>query len=65
VPAAADALLDQLTVWGPPAEARQRLAQWHAAGVETAMLFLRPNLAPDEIAYTLEAFRPMLESARA
>src|SRR5262245_37871987 len=62
VPPDADALLEQLPVFGAPAEARQRLARWHAAGAVMPGLLLRPNLMPDEIALTLEAFRPMLES---
>lgn len=65
VPAEAEVLLDQLTVFGPPAEARQRLARWHQAGADLVAVFLRPNLPPDEIAATLEAFAPMLESASA
>lgn len=63
VPAEAEALLEQLIVFGTPAEARQRLARWHAAGAVMPALLLRPNLTPDEMALTLEAFRPMLESS--
>jgi alkanesulfonate monooxygenase SsuD/methylene tetrahydromethanopterin reductase-like flavin-dependent oxidoreductase (luciferase family) len=62
VPAKGDVLLDQLAVFGTPAEARERMALWHAAGADLPLVFLRPHLAPDEIAFTLEAFRPMLES---
>jgi alkanesulfonate monooxygenase SsuD/methylene tetrahydromethanopterin reductase-like flavin-dependent oxidoreductase (luciferase family) len=65
VPSAADELLEQLIVFGTPPEARRRLAQWHAAGASMPVLLLPPNLAPAEIALTLEAFRPMLESAHA
>jgi alkanesulfonate monooxygenase SsuD/methylene tetrahydromethanopterin reductase-like flavin-dependent oxidoreductase (luciferase family) len=61
-PPEADALLEQLVVFGTPAEARERLARWHAAGAATPILMLRPNLAPEEIEHTLDAFRPMLES---
>jgi alkanesulfonate monooxygenase SsuD/methylene tetrahydromethanopterin reductase-like flavin-dependent oxidoreductase (luciferase family) len=63
VPAEAEPLLEQLAVWGTPADARARLARWYEAGVDLPMLFLRPNLPPEEMAYTLEAFRPVLESA--
>ncbi|MGH7355578.1 MAG: LLM class flavin-dependent oxidoreductase [Candidatus Rokuibacteriota bacterium] len=63
VPAEAEPLLEQLTVWGTPAEARGRIASWYDAGVDLPMLFLKPNLPRDEIDYTLEAFRPMLESS--
>lgn len=62
VPAAADVLLEQLTVYGTPAQARERMAGWHAAGADLVKVFLRPNLEPEEIEYTLNAFRPMLES---
>jgi alkanesulfonate monooxygenase SsuD/methylene tetrahydromethanopterin reductase-like flavin-dependent oxidoreductase (luciferase family) len=61
VPADAEELLEQLIVYGTPAEARRRLARWHAAGAHGTVLLLRPNLAPDERALTLEAFRPMLQ----
>ncbi len=58
VPADAEELLEQLVVFGTPPEARRRLARWHAAGAAMPVLLLRPNLAPAEIALTLEAFRP-------
>jgi alkanesulfonate monooxygenase SsuD/methylene tetrahydromethanopterin reductase-like flavin-dependent oxidoreductase (luciferase family) len=62
VPANADELLEQLTVYGTPEEARRRLRRWHEAGADPVLLF-RPNLTPEERALTLEAFRPMLEPA--
>jgi alkanesulfonate monooxygenase SsuD/methylene tetrahydromethanopterin reductase-like flavin-dependent oxidoreductase (luciferase family) len=62
VPGKADVLLDQLTVFGTPAEARERMALWPAAGADVTCVFLRPNLDPEELAFTLAAFRPMLES---
>jgi alkanesulfonate monooxygenase SsuD/methylene tetrahydromethanopterin reductase-like flavin-dependent oxidoreductase (luciferase family) len=62
VPADAYELLEQLIVFGTPEEARRRLARWHDAGAEAVTLLLRPNLAPEAMAFTLEAFRPMLES---
>jgi alkanesulfonate monooxygenase SsuD/methylene tetrahydromethanopterin reductase-like flavin-dependent oxidoreductase (luciferase family) len=60
VPADADELLEQLVVFGPPAEARRRLARWHAAGAAMPALLLRPDQTPEEITFTLEAFGPML-----
>src|SRR5215470_1069489 len=60
VPADADELLEQLVVFGPPAEARRRLARWHAAGATMPALLLRPDQTLEEIAFTLEAFGPML-----
>jgi alkanesulfonate monooxygenase SsuD/methylene tetrahydromethanopterin reductase-like flavin-dependent oxidoreductase (luciferase family) len=62
VPPEADRLLEELTAFGAPAEARERLAQWHAAGADMPLVFLRPNLAPEQIERTLSAFGPMLES---
>jgi alkanesulfonate monooxygenase SsuD/methylene tetrahydromethanopterin reductase-like flavin-dependent oxidoreductase (luciferase family) len=63
VPADAEELLEQLTVYGTPPEARRRLGRWHEASAAFPVLLLRPNLTPEERALTLEAFRPMLQSA--
>jgi len=62
VPPEADRLLDELTAYGTPAEARERLGQWHAAGADMPLVFLRPNLTREQIERTLSAFGPMLES---
>jgi alkanesulfonate monooxygenase SsuD/methylene tetrahydromethanopterin reductase-like flavin-dependent oxidoreductase (luciferase family) len=62
VPPDAEELLEQLIVYGTPEEARRRLARWHAAGAATAGLLLRPALPAEEIALTLDAFVPMLQS---
>jgi alkanesulfonate monooxygenase SsuD/methylene tetrahydromethanopterin reductase-like flavin-dependent oxidoreductase (luciferase family) len=62
VPPDAEELLEQLIVYGTPAEARRRLARWHAAGAATVGLLLQPALRADELAMTLDAFVPMLES---
>src|SRR6266850_714272 len=59
VPPDADALLEELIVFGTPLEARARLARWHAAGAEMPILLLRPQMTPDELDFTLEALRPM------
>ena len=61
VPPDAEALLEQLIVYGTPAEARRRLTRWHDAGAQFTMLLLRPNLTPEERALTLDAFAPMLQ----
>ena len=58
----AETLLEELTVFGTPGEARARLAEWHAAGADMPMVFIRPNLSPAEIERTLSAFVPMLKS---
>jgi alkanesulfonate monooxygenase SsuD/methylene tetrahydromethanopterin reductase-like flavin-dependent oxidoreductase (luciferase family) len=62
VPAEAETLLEELTVFGTPTEARTRLEQWRAAGADMPLVFLRPNLSREEIERTLSAFAPMLES---
>jgi alkanesulfonate monooxygenase SsuD/methylene tetrahydromethanopterin reductase-like flavin-dependent oxidoreductase (luciferase family) len=62
VPPEAETLLEELTVFGTPGEARARLAEWHAAGADMPMVFIRPNLSPAEIELTLSAFVPMLKS---
>ena len=62
VPSEAETLLEELTVFGTPAEARSRLSEWHAAGADMPMVFIRPNLSPEEIERTLSAFTPMLKS---
>jgi alkanesulfonate monooxygenase SsuD/methylene tetrahydromethanopterin reductase-like flavin-dependent oxidoreductase (luciferase family) len=64
VPAKADELLEQLVVYGTPAEARERMARWLAAGADLGVVFLRNNLSPDEIDFTLNAFSPMLSPDR-
>jgi len=60
VPEAAEHLLEELTVFGTPVQARARLQRWHAAGADLPILLLRPQQTPEQIAFTLEAFRPML-----
>ena len=58
VPPDAEILLEELTVFGTPAEARARLARWYDAGAAVPSLLLRPQQTPDELEYTLEALRP-------
>jgi alkanesulfonate monooxygenase SsuD/methylene tetrahydromethanopterin reductase-like flavin-dependent oxidoreductase (luciferase family) len=58
VPPDAEELLEELTVFGTPVEARRRLARWHGAGAALPILLLRPNLSAEELEYTLNALRP-------
>jgi alkanesulfonate monooxygenase SsuD/methylene tetrahydromethanopterin reductase-like flavin-dependent oxidoreductase (luciferase family) len=58
VPPDAEALLEELIVFGTPPEARRRLARWHDAGAALPILLLRPNLSPDELNVTMDALRP-------
>ena len=45
VPPDAEVLLDELIVFGTPAEARRRLARWHEAGAALPILLLRSGLS--------------------
>jgi alkanesulfonate monooxygenase SsuD/methylene tetrahydromethanopterin reductase-like flavin-dependent oxidoreductase (luciferase family) len=65
VPVEAEDLLEQLTVFGTPEQGRRRLERWYTAGAAFPVLLLRPGLTADECAFTLDAFRPMLQSASA
>ena len=58
VPDTARVLLDELTLWGDPAAAREGLDRWYAAGADLAVIVLRPGAPLDEIDQTLEALRP-------
>ena len=59
VPPDAEELLEELIVFGTPAEARRRLARWHEAGAALPVLLLRPNLSAEELEFTLNALRPL------
>ena len=54
VPREADALLEQLTVFGTPEEARARLATWRAPGVDPIVM-LCPNLDAEQVRFELES----------
>ena len=58
VPPDAEALLDELIVFGTPVEARRRLARWHEAGAALPILLLRSGLSAQEMEFTLDALRP-------
>ena len=53
VPAEAEALLDELTVYGTPDEAKERLAGWRRAGADLPILLLPPELEPAQIDFAL------------
>jgi alkanesulfonate monooxygenase SsuD/methylene tetrahydromethanopterin reductase-like flavin-dependent oxidoreductase (luciferase family) len=48
-------LLDELTVYGTPDQARARLARWQEAGAAMPILLLPPNQTPAQIDFALEA----------
>jgi alkanesulfonate monooxygenase SsuD/methylene tetrahydromethanopterin reductase-like flavin-dependent oxidoreductase (luciferase family) len=58
VPGEAEELLEQLTVYGTPEQARARLARWYDAGASMPILLLPPSLTPAEIDFTLTALCP-------
>jgi len=49
---------EQLTIFGTPEQCRARLEPWYKASAALPVLFRRPNLTPEEIGFTLGAFRP-------
>ena len=55
VPPEAEALLDELTVYGTPDEARARLEGWRQAGADLPVLLLPPQLEPAQIDFVLTA----------
>lgn len=57
VPPEAETLLEQLTIYGTPEQCRRQLEPWYVAGAALPIVFLRPNLTPQEIHFTLSAFR--------
>ena len=63
VPPEAENLLEQLTIYGTPEQARTQLAGWYEAGADMLGLVLGPNLSHEAIDFTLEAFRPEPASA--
>ena len=58
VPPEADRLLEELIVFGTPAEARARLDRWYEGGADMVCLLLQPGLTAEQIDFTLNAFRP-------
>ena len=58
VPDDAEALLEELIVYGTPDEERRRLARWYQAGAVMPILLLLPHMTPEQLSLSLEAFRP-------
>jgi alkanesulfonate monooxygenase SsuD/methylene tetrahydromethanopterin reductase-like flavin-dependent oxidoreductase (luciferase family) len=57
VPAAAESLLEQLTIYGTPDQVQPQLDAWYSAGADMPGLMLGPNLENHELDLTLEAFQ--------
>ena len=58
VPASAEVLLDELTVWGDADTGRASLDRWREAGAELPVVVLPPGRPLAELQYALEALRP-------
>ncbi len=58
VPPEAENLLEQLTIYGTPKQARTQLDRWVEAGADLPILMFRPNLASEQIEFELNALRP-------
>ncbi len=58
VPPEGEALLDELTIFGTPAQARVALDRWRAAGAALPIALLPPNLTRQELDFALNGLRP-------
>ena len=58
VPASAQVLLDELTVWGDADAGRASLDRWYEAGAELPVVVLPPGRPVAELEYALQALRP-------
>lgn len=54
-------LLDELTLWGDAAAARQQVERWFAAGADMPIVTLPPNQSIDHLDHILEALAPAIE----
>jgi alkanesulfonate monooxygenase SsuD/methylene tetrahydromethanopterin reductase-like flavin-dependent oxidoreductase (luciferase family) len=59
VPESARFLLDELTVWGDAAQAREAVDRWYAAGADMPIIVLPPGAPLDELDHTLESLNPL------
>lgn len=57
VPESARVLLDELTLWGDSAQAREALEQWYAAGAQRPTVVLPPGRPVEELEQMLAAMR--------
>lgn len=55
VPAEAEKLLEQLTIYGTPAEIADQFDAWYKAGMTLPTVMLNPNLAKEQIDLILQA----------
>jgi alkanesulfonate monooxygenase SsuD/methylene tetrahydromethanopterin reductase-like flavin-dependent oxidoreductase (luciferase family) len=64
VPATAEVLLDELTVWGDADTGRSSIDSWFEAGAEMPVVVLPPGRPVAELEYALEALCPRAGSSR-
>ncbi len=57
VPPEAEALLEQLTLYGTPNEVKDKLSVWYESGATMPCLMVNPKLELEEIGYTLKSIR--------
>jgi alkanesulfonate monooxygenase SsuD/methylene tetrahydromethanopterin reductase-like flavin-dependent oxidoreductase (luciferase family) len=55
VPPEAEKLLDQLTIYGTPAEIAEQFDAWYEAGMTLPIVMLNPNLEKDHVDLILQA----------
>ena len=58
VPAAAQVLINELTIWADAATAHAGLDRWYAAGTQMPVVVLPPNRGLDELEHMLDVLRP-------
>lgn len=58
VPAEAQVLLDELTIWGDESRGQAALDSWRAAGADMPVLVLPPGRTVKELEYALDVLRP-------
>ena len=56
VPPEAEGLLEQLTIYGTPQEAREKVSRWYSAGAEMPILMLNPDLDQGDAELVLSTF---------
>ena len=58
VPPEAEPLLEQLTIYGTPEQARAQLDRWYEVGAEMPILMFRPELTTEQLNFELKALQP-------
>ena len=61
VPPEAEAMLEQLALYGTPEEVCEKLELWKASGATMPTFMLNPNLALEDISFSIGAFDRFLK----